>query len=125
MEKDLSSDPMQLKLLLAREIVKRYHGEKIAEEELQWFRKTFSKREMPEDVLVISWGGVSSPSAFEILRKCFSAEEKSNSEIRRLIKQGAVKVDGRTVENPEEIISLTAYGLRLKVGKRSWFRIIR
>jgi tyrosyl-tRNA synthetase len=37
MEKNFSSDPMKFKLLLAEEVVKRYHGEKIAEEELQLF----------------------------------------------------------------------------------------
>jgi len=41
MEKDLPSDPMKFKLLLAKEIVQRYHGEKIAEDEFKWFKKTF------------------------------------------------------------------------------------
>lgn len=125
MEKNLSSDPMKFKLLLAREIVQRYHGERIAEKELQWFRKAFSKREVPEDVPVISLGGADSANTFAILRRCFSPEEKSNSEIRRLIKQGAVRIDDRIVENPEEKVFLTTDGLKLKVGKRSWFRVVR
>jgi tyrosyl-tRNA synthetase len=123
MKKNLSSDPMKFKLLLAKEIVKRYHGEKVAEEELQWFKKTFSEHQIPEDTLVISLGSASG-SAFEILRKCFSAKEKSNNEIRRLIKQGAVKIDGRTVESPEEVFLLPPSGVKLKVGKRNWFKVL-
>jgi tyrosyl-tRNA synthetase len=123
MERDLPSDPMKFKLLLAKEIVKRYHGEKVADEELQWFKKTFSERQIPEDAPVISLGS-NSASVFEILRKCFTPQEKSNSEIRRLINQGAVKVDGRTVESYEETILLPASGIKLKVGKRNWFKIV-
>lgn len=123
MEEDLPANPMKFKLLLAKEIVQRYHGEKVAEEELQWFRKTFSERQIPEDAPVISLGS-DSASAFEILRKCFSPTEKSNSEIRRLINQGAVKIDDRTVESPEEIVLLTTGGVKLKVGKRNWFKIV-
>jgi len=123
MERDLPSDPMKFKLLLAEEIVQRYHGEKAAKEELRWFKKIFSGQQTPEDAPVISLGS-GSASAFEILRKCFAPEQKSNSEIRRLIRQGAVKVDGQTVESHEETVLLPTGGIKLKVGKRNWFKII-
>lgn len=123
MEKDLSSNPMKFKIWLAKEIVQRYHGEKVAEEELQWFKKTFSEQQIPEDAPMISLG-FDSANILKILRKCFSLKEKSNSEIRRLIKQGAVKVNNRIVENYEEIILLPSSGANLKVGKRNWFKIV-
>lgn len=123
MEKNLLSDPMKFKLLLAKEIVQRYHGEKVAEEELQWFKKTFSEQQIPENAPVISLGS-NSANAFEVLRKCFTPKEKSNSEIRRLIKQGAVKIDDKTVEAPEEAVFLPTSGIKLKVGKRNWFKIV-
>jgi tyrosyl-tRNA synthetase len=123
MERDLPSDPMRFKLLLAKEIVHRYHGERVEEEELQWFKKTFSEREIPEEVPMISLGRQSA-NAFEILRGCFTPQEKSNNEIRRLIKQGAVKLDSRTVESQDEVILLPAGGIKLKVGKRNWFKIV-
>jgi tyrosyl-tRNA synthetase len=121
-EKDLPTDPMEYKLLLAKEIVKRYHGEKTAEKELLWFKKTFSKQEFPKEAPQILIG-INSTTVFQILRKCFSTQNKSNSEIRRLIKQGAVKIDGRTVESPEEIIHLPNGGVNIKVGKRNWFKV--
>lgn len=123
MEKDLPSDPMRFKLLLAKEIVQRYHGEKVAEEELQWFKKTFSEQQIPEEAPIISLGRQSA-NVFEILRRCFTSQEKSNSEIKRLIRQGAVKLGNRTVENQEEVVLLPADGINLKVGKRNWFKIV-
>lgn len=123
MERGLPSDPMKFKLLLAEEIVQRYHGEKAAKEELRWFKKTFSEQQIPEDAPVISLGS-DSASAFEVLRKCFTPEQKSNSEIKRLIRQGAVKIDSRTVEDYEGIVLLPTGGIKLKVGKRNWFKII-
>lgn len=123
MERVLPSNPMRIKLLLAKEIVQRYHSEKNAEEELRWFKKTFSEQQIPEDAPVISLG-TQSASVFEILRRCFTSQEKSNSEIRRLIKQGAIKLNDKIVENPEEIILLPTDGIKLKVGKRNWFKIL-
>ena len=122
-EKDLPNNPMKWKLFLAKQIVKRYHGEATAKEELQWFKKTFSERGIPEDAPEIAMG-INSATVFQILRKCFSVQEKSNNEIRRLIKQQAVEVDGRTIENLEERILLPPEGIKLKIGKRRWFRII-
>ncbi len=121
-EQTLTIDPMSAKKFLAREIVSRYHGAEVAKEERDWFKKTFSEQQVPEDIPVISLG-FDSASSFKILRKCFAPEEKSNSEIRRLIKQGAVKVDDQTVESQEEIIPLSVDGLKLKVGKRNWFKV--
>jgi tyrosyl-tRNA synthetase len=123
MERELSSDPMRFKFLLAKEIVQRYHNEKVAEEELQWFKRTFSEQQIPEEMPVIFLGRQSA-NVFEILRRCFTDKEKSNSEIRRLIKQGAIKIDGRTVESQEEVIFLSTEGINLKVGKRNWFKIV-
>ena len=114
---------MKFKLLLTKEIIQRYHGKKVAEKELQWFRKTFSERQIPEDAPVIPLG-FDSASAFEILRKCFNSKEKSNSEIRRLIKQGAVKIDGRTAKSHEEVVLLPTGGVKLKVGKKNWFKVV-
>lgn len=122
-KKDLPNDPMRYKLFLGEEIVKRYHGEKVAEEELQWFKKTFSECKIPEDAPRVSVG-INSVTVFQILRKCFSVQEKSNNEIKRLIKQRAVKINGKTIENLDEKILLPNGGIKLKAGKRNWFKIV-
>lgn len=121
-ERNLSSDPMKHKLLLAKEIVKRYHGEVIGEEELRWFRKTFSEQQIPKDAPTISVGKKTA-TVFEILRQCFSTNEKSNSELRRLITQGAVRIEGEAVKELDKPILLSYDGIKVKVGKRNWFII--
>ncbi|MFH1656613.1 MAG: tyrosine--tRNA ligase [Candidatus Nealsonbacteria bacterium] len=122
-KKDLLNDPMEYKLFLAREIVARYHGEEVAEKELNWFKETFSGRKIPKDIPVVSMGAISM-TLFQILRKCFSAKEKTNSDIKRLIKQRAVKIDDEIVEDFKKKLSLSNKSINLSVGKRNWFKII-
>lgn len=121
-EKNLPLDPMKYKLRLAKEIVKRYHGEDAAEKEIQWFKKTFSERQIPKDTPTITIGK-GAMDIFQILRRCFTEKEKSNNEIRRLIIQKAVSIDGKTVDNIKEIIKISKGEIKLKVGKRRWFII--
>src|SRR5215472_5443567 len=48
--KQIAEDPMGCKLFLAHEIVRRYHGESSANQEQEWFLRTFSARQTPEDI---------------------------------------------------------------------------
>lgn len=122
-EGDIEKNPMAGKLRLAHDIVRRYHGNEVADQERLWFEKTFSRREIPEDLSQIVIGDKSA-TIFQILRKCFPQDEKSNSNIRRLIQQKAVSLDGRTMAGLDEKIDLPIEGVKLKVGKRWWFRVL-
>ncbi|PIY96904.1 MAG: tyrosine--tRNA ligase [Candidatus Kerfeldbacteria bacterium CG_4_10_14_0_8_um_filter_42_10] len=122
MEDEYSDNLMEYKLRLAKEIVRRYHGGEIAEGEYEWFKKTFSKREVPDDAPRISIGAAEA-SIYRILRQCFPTE-KSNGDIKRLIIQRAVTVSGNTVTDPEEKIRLTPEGIQIKAGKRTWFIVV-
>jgi len=122
-EKDIMpSNPMSAKLQLAWEVVKRYHGEKIAHQEQEWFTNTFSKKEIPTDIPLVHISS-SSASVFDIVRACFSAQEKSNSDIRRLIQQRGVTIGKITPSDPNILISSLSEGTVIKIGKRHWFRI--
>ena len=120
-KKHLASDPMKYKLMLAHEIVARYHGKVSADEELSWFKKTFSEREIPNDAPQVSLGGATA-SVFQIVKKCFG-EDKSNTEIKRLIEQKAVRIGGELAKGPDESFSVPKKGLPVKIGKRNWFKI--
>ena len=122
MEESLSSNPMRYKLLLAQKIVERYHGEEVAQYELEWFKRTFSERQVPEDAPQISIG-TSPINAFQLLRQCL-APTLSNSEIRRLVAQGAVRIGDQTIEKANEKINLPSEGIKLKVGKKRWFKVV-
>ncbi|MGH3426887.1 MAG: tyrosine--tRNA ligase, partial [Candidatus Dormibacteraceae bacterium] len=101
-------NPMIAKKVLAQALVERYHGPEAATEEQAWFEEVFSKRSIPEDIPV----PVEKPTVLDILRACLPNE--SLSELRRLIDNGAVKLDGKT--------KITE-GSVLRIGKRRWFRI--
>lgn len=116
----LKEDPMRAKLFLAHEIVKRYHGAEVAEDEQEWFLQTFSRRHTPPDIpdLLLASGQT---SALEIVRRFFGPR-KSNNELRRLFQQGGISCNGRKVSRPEELIEVRP-GDEWRVGKRLWFRI--
>ena len=106
-------NPMEAKKMLSAEIVTRFHGEEkalLAEKE---FTNRFSKGNDPAEIKLISLSiKASSISILDLL----SSEElgdhklcKSKSEARRMIAQGAVKIDGKkisdeaiSVQNPSE-----------------------
>ena len=106
-------NPMEAKKMLSAEIVTRFHGEEkalLAEKE---FTNRFSKGNDPAEIKLIKLSmKASSVSILDLL----SSEElgehklcKSKSEARRMIAQGAVKIDGKkisdeaiSIQNPSE-----------------------
>lgn len=114
------TNPMEAKKLLATEIVRRYHGDDIAKEERNWFDKTFSRREIPQDAPSLNLDTNEMQSL--MILKQFFGQEKSNAEIRRLIQQGGVTLNGKKIVDPMERIHLSE-GDVFQVGKRTWFRI--
>jgi len=116
----MKREPMACKLLLAHELVRRYHGAEVADAERGRFVATFSARQTPEEVPEISVEQGAS-TAFTLVQRFF-AGRKSNSEIRRLFQQGGVSLNGAPLRNPDD--SLDAQdGMVFRVGKRDWFRV--
>lgn len=113
-------NPRDAKLALAREIVKTHYTEAKAEKAKEYFIKTFSKKETPEEieVKIISSDTLANGGTTTILVAIGAS--KSNSEARRLIDQGAVKADGKLVKDPNE---KRKDGDVLKVGKHRFFKL--
>ncbi len=109
--------PMEVKKGFAAEIVERFHNKESAEKAKKAFEKVFSKRENPDDMLVEEFSGT---DLLKILREVNFAP--SNSEARRLAKQGAVWLNGEKVYDLEKIPEPGEYVL--KVGKRKFVKII-
>jgi tyrosyl-tRNA synthetase len=105
------------KLRLAAAVVTRYHGAGTAKAELDAFRRTFSERGEPEDIPEIT---VSGTTTLELLRAARPGD--SNSELRRLIRQGAVSINGVRADDPAGTVDLTT-DVVLKSGARTWHRI--
>ena len=113
-------NPRDAKMKTAYEITKIFHGEEGANLAQETFIKKVQKKEAPEDVEVISFNKPQE-SLFNILKTCL--KDKSNSDIKRLLEQGAVRLENRVCSELEEIIELTEDGSNLNVGKRLWLKI--
>lgn len=109
--------PMDVKKDFAYEIVERFYDKSAAEKAKSNFEKVFSKRENPEEMPVLE---VNNESMLDIIRKLNFAS--SNSEARRLVKQGAVSLNGEKIGDLEMSPSVGEY--IIKVGKRKFARII-
>lgn len=88
--------PMEAKKALAREIVARFHGEAAATQAERFFEERFQRRRAYEPIPVRLDGVHGDVWICELLKRIGFAS--STSEARRLVTQGAVRVDGRTVD---------------------------
>jgi tyrosyl-tRNA synthetase len=114
-------NPRDTKIELAEEIVKIYHGENEAKKAREYFVNTFSKKETPEDVVVVT---SPAPEISIIDYMIHSGFAKSKSDARRKIEQGGVSVSGEKVNSPELILNSEKYdGAVLKVGKIHFAKI--
>lgn len=116
--KDGSLNPMEAKKLLAWSLVSRYHGDKVAKAEREWFKEAFSKREVPKDIPKIKVE--SGDTLLVVLKKCMP--DRSNSFIRRLIGEGAVRLNQEKLSD-EGVFDVKPHDV-LKVGKKLWFELI-
>ncbi|MDP6735452.1 MAG: tyrosine--tRNA ligase [Nitrospinaceae bacterium] len=119
-EKEILSDPMKWKKFLAREILKRYHNEADVRNEQEWFENTFSKKITPDDIPVLEVDE-SQWVAIDLVKRHFD-KSKSNSELRRLFKQGAVSLNDRKISAFDEKVDVASEDV-IKVGKRTWFKV--
>ncbi len=113
--------PMDAKYAMASAIVARYHGRDVAAQEQQWFQATFSKRQIPDDAEPVSLDQATL-TVFDLVRR-LSPESASNSEVRRLIKQGGVSIDGNRHADESEPVTFTEEPVPVKLGKRRWFMV--
>ena len=119
--KDGSMHPMAAKKQLAREMVGRYHGVEAAGTADENFIKRFRNNETPEDMPEF----VLTPEGDKVLLCKVLAESglvKSNSEGRRSIQGGGVKVNGEKVADENLEIACTGEYI-VQVGKRRFAKL--
>jgi|GEM_PF-514833 len=116
----VQSNPMEAKKLLATEIVRRYHGEETAYAERDWFDQAFSQRQAPQDAPTVTVEG--KPTLVLDIVKQFFGGQRSTTEIRRLFKQGGIKLNNQKIVDLLEQVH-PVEGDVFQVGKRNWFRL--
>lgn len=112
-------NPSLVKKKLAYSLVDRYHGPEVAQLEADWFNNVFSSRNAkPEDLkpLKVSF----QECAMKLVQEASLGH--SNSQIRTLCEQGAVKINDEKVIDPYKVLDLKD-GDVLRVGKKNFFEI--
>ena len=116
---DTQVNPRDIKRELARKIVEIYHSENLAKKAEETFDKIFIKKDIPEDMPEVKLD--EDTLIVDVLT--LYALATSKSEARRLIEQGAVKINDQKCIDRDQIIKKDE-SLVIKVGKRRFLKII-
>jgi len=120
---DGSLHPRDAKLRLARRIVQLYHGREAAEQAETEFKNIFQSGNLPSDIPEIDISPIAEGGEVSLLKLLtFANLAASNSEARRLMQQGGVKVNDEKVDEIEVKISAAA-GTVIQAGKRKFIKI--
>ncbi len=115
-------NPKDVKEELASEIVERFWGKEEAQKAKRNFELIFSKKEIPEDLpeVVIP----KDDKKIWIVKLIVEASKKvkTNSQARRLVKEGGVSINGQKVLD-ENLEIEKKENLVLKIGKKEYVRV--
>ncbi len=114
-------NPRDIKIMLAKEIIARFHDDAAAEDAHQDFIQRFQKNAIPDDMpeleIALSDEGI---AIGNLLKEANLVG--STSDAMRMIKQGAVKINGDKVEDTRLVITEKGENV-YQVGKRKFARI--
>ena len=119
--------PMDAKKALAESLTSLFFEDSIAKREREEFSKVFSKGKVPEEMPTFSLSSLSLEKV-SLLNVLASTDKfGSKGEIRRLVKQGAIKLDNVRVDDPEMVLDFEAERkeMVIKAGKKIFIRIER
>jgi len=117
-------NPRDAKHQLAARIVTMYHGEDAADAAREHFERTVVQGGVPDDIdeYVSDAGEGEEVGLLNLMRNAGLTE--SNSEGRRMIKQGAVSINGETVTDTGLYVDVSDRApFTLQVGKRRYARV--
>ncbi len=113
-------NPRDTKILLAEEIIERFHSKKDAENAKNTFLDRFQKGAKPKDIETFSISLDDDIAIGNLLKE--SGLVQSTSEAMRLVKQGAVKINDEKIDDPKLSIKKNQE-LLVQVGKRRFLKI--
>jgi len=119
--------PMDAKKALAESLTSLFFEDSIAKREREEFSKVFSKGKVPEEMPTFSLSSLSLEKV-SLLNVLASTDKfGSKGEIRRLVKQGAIKLDNVRVDDPEMALDFEPdqNEMVIKAGKKIFIRIER
>jgi len=110
-------NPRDVKILLAKEIIARFHDDAAADAAEQEFINRFQKGAMPDEMPEFTLEG--EIGLANLLKEVGLVA--TTSEANRMVQQGGVKIDGEKVEDAKLVI--TASTAVYQVGKRKFAKV--
>jgi tyrosyl-tRNA synthetase len=123
--KDGSIHPRDAKMGLARRLVERIHGPAAAAEAEAGFKRVFQQRGLPDAMpeVSISKSELADGRMWIVALLSRAKLVASNGEARRMVKQGAVKIDQEKIDD-ENVQVPVQDGMIVQVGKRKFAKVI-
>ncbi|MDQ7016298.1 MAG: tyrosine--tRNA ligase [Gammaproteobacteria bacterium] len=116
------ANPRDIKFLLGEEIVARFHSTEVAVGAREAFIARFRKGKMPDKIVEKQvQAGAEGIAIANLLRA--SELTQSTSEAMRMIKQGAVRLEGERLADPKQIFPVGTAAI-FQVGKRRFARVM-
>lgn len=115
------ANPRDYKVLLAKELIARFHDDAAADAAEQDFIQRFSKNAIPDEMTELTLSSDDGSMAIANLLKAADLVA-STSDAMRMIKQGAVKIDGEKVDDTRLLVQAGSTAV-YQVGKRKFARI--
>ena len=111
-------NPRDVKMVLAEEVVKMLYNEEEAQKAKDNFIAIFQKKDMPDDLpeIIVQ----ENETILDIVAKTNVFD--SNSEIKRAISQGAIRINDEKIDDFKYILDCED-GAVLRVGKKNYFRL--
>jgi len=113
-------NPRDVKARLAKEIVRIHHSEKDAEKAEQEFNRVFKEHKTPSQITNYKLKSIKT-NILDLLVKTKLAPSKS--EAKRLVEQGAIKIDNSVTKDWRAVINIKK-GIIVQAGKRKFIRLI-
>jgi len=114
-------NPRDIKFLLAKEIISRFHNDDAAEKAQQNFIDRFKKGKIPDEMAEFEFTAVDGSLGIAYILKD-SGMTSSTGEAIRMIKQGAVKMDGEKITDNKLMINSGTTAV-YQVGKRKFSKV--
>ena len=124
-EKDIKKgkNPMEIKKILAWEIVKMYSSKEEADYAQEYFKDTVQNKSVRQEDILSVKTEIDSINIVELISN-ITGQIPSKAEARRIISSGGVSIDGNKINNINDIIDIKN-GMIIKAGKRSFVKIIK
>ncbi|WP_287365567.1 tyrosine--tRNA ligase [Thauera sp.] len=115
-------NPRDVKVMLAQELVARFHGARAAQEALADFEARFQRNAIPDDIPQVNVvAGREGMPLFQVLKQ--AGLTGSTSEAMRMIEQGAVKLNGERADD-KGLLLKAGETVVMQVGKRKFASVV-